>query len=251
MRYFAKKIVLPFLKRSHYTNICEIGALAGGHTDQLAQRGSIKITVIDPCISTDLSEKYKEIPQITMCKGLSLDFLPRFTQPFDCILIDGDHNWYTVYHELKMIAEKKLLAEGGAILLHDVIWPYARRDMYYQPDNIPAEYRHPHAKQGIRYGKSALSPDFGFNPDLFNASHEGGPRNGVLTAVEDFLKEYGHDYYFFSIEKEYGLGFLMRKNARKTILLNYFLKSKYLNLKEKAKRALKYRHWGSKYEQWA
>lgn len=115
-----------------------------------------------------------------------------------------------------MIEERHLLAAGGAILLHDVIWPYARRDMYYQPETIPAEYRHPHAKQGIRYGKSALSADGGFNPDLCNASHEGGPRNGVLTAIEDFLKEYGDGYYFFSIEKEYGLGFLVKKMPRNT-----------------------------------
>jgi hypothetical protein len=84
-----------------------------------------------------------------MCKGLSLDELVRQTTPFDCILIDGDHNWYTVYHELKMIEQKHLLSPGGAILLHDVIWPYARRDMYYQPEKIPAEFRHPHAKRGI------------------------------------------------------------------------------------------------------
>ncbi|MHB1619761.1 MAG: class I SAM-dependent methyltransferase [Sulfuricella sp.] len=251
MRYFAKKVVLPFLRDNRYSNICEIGALVGGNTDQLTQQGSIKITVIDPCISTDLCEKFKSHPQITMCKGLSLDFLPRFTQPFDCILIDGDHNWYTVYHELKVIEEKALLADGGAILLHDVSWPYARRDMYYQPETIPVEYRHPHAKQGIKYGKSTLSPDSGFNPDVYNATHEGGPRNGVLTAIEDFLKEHGQDYYFFTIEKEYGLCFLIRKNAKKSIAMKYFFKSKYLNLKENAKRALNYRHWGSKYDQWS
>lgn len=251
MRYFARKTILPFLKDGHYSNICEIGALLGENTGQLTQNGAVKITVIDPCISTDLCEKFKSHPQITICKGLSLDFLPKFTQPFDCILIDGDHNWYTVYRELMMIEERKLLADGGAILLHDVIWPYARRDMYYLPETIPAEYRQPYAKQGIKYGKSRLSPNSGFNPDLCNATHEGGPRNGVLTAIEDFLKEHGQDYHFFAIEKEFGLGFLVRKNAKKSLVMKYFLKSKYLNLKEKAKIALKYRHWGSKYDQWA
>lgn len=251
MRYFAKRVILPFLRDSEYFNICEIGALVGGHTDQLIRQDKVRLTVIDPCISLDLCEKYESHPQITMCKGLSLEVLPRLTSPFDCILIDGDHNWYTVYHELKMIEEKQLLAPGGAILLHDVIWPYARRDMYYQPEQIPSEYRHPHAKQGIRYGKSPLSAEGGFNPYLDNATHEGGPRNGVLTAIEDFLRGHEKDYYFFSIEKEYGLGFLIRKDARKRIVTKYMIKAKYLNLKEVVKRRLKYRHWGSKYEQWS
>jgi len=242
MRYFARTVVLPFIKDSHYKNICEIGALAGGHTDQLISDKNVSLTVIDPGTFHDLSEKFKDHAQIRMCKGLSLDELVRQTTPFDCILIDGDHNWYTVYHELKMIEQKHLLSPGGAILLHDVIWPYARRDMYYQPEQIPAEFRHPHAKRGILYGKSELSDHGGFNVDFDNANHEGGPRNGVLTAIEDFLKEHGSDYYFFMIEKEYGLGFLIRRDAPAFVILKYRLKATYLNIKEKAKLRLGYRH---------
>lgn len=77
MRYFAKRVILPFLKDGKYSNICEIGALVGGHTDQLIRLGTIRLTVIDPCISADLSEKYKDLPGITMFKGLSLDVLPQ------------------------------------------------------------------------------------------------------------------------------------------------------------------------------
>ncbi len=37
-------------------------------------------------------------------EALSLDVLPSL-EPMDAALIDGDHNWYTVYHELKLLAE--------------------------------------------------------------------------------------------------------------------------------------------------
>jgi hypothetical protein len=95
------------------------------------------------------------------------------TGQFDCIIIDGDHNWYTVYNELKTIAERDLIKTEGTIFFHDVCWPYGRRDMYYQPKQIPKEFTHPHAWQG----------------EFFAAVHEGGERNGVLNALEDFLKE--------------------------------------------------------------
>ncbi|MEZ5167505.1 MAG: hypothetical protein R2695_13815 [Acidimicrobiales bacterium] len=37
-------------------------------------------------------------------RALSLDAL-RHTPAFDVALIDGDHNWYTVYHECRLLAE--------------------------------------------------------------------------------------------------------------------------------------------------
>jgi hypothetical protein len=105
-----------------------------------------------------------------------------------------------------------------------------------------AHATHPGAKRGILYGKSELSDHGGFNLDLDNANHEGGPRNGVLTAIEDFFKEHGSNYYFFMIEKEYGLGFLIRRDAPAFVILKYRLKATYLNIKEKAKLRLGYRH---------
>lgn len=70
---------------------------------------------------------------------------------------------------------------------HDVGWPYGRRDMYYDPQQIPKEHRHPSARSGMVPGRSELSPQ-GINATYWNATNEGGPRNGVLTAIEDFAK---------------------------------------------------------------
>ena len=60
----------------------------------------------------------------------------------DAALIDGDHNWYTVYNELKLLAATAREADAAlpVLVLHDVGWPYGRRDLYYAPEQIPEEY---------------------------------------------------------------------------------------------------------------
>ena len=58
---------------------------------------------------------------------------------------------------------------------------------------MPAEHRQPWARAGILPGKEQLAPDRGINGDLANAEREGGPRNGVLTAIEDFQEAAGEE----------------------------------------------------------
>ena len=41
----------------------------------------------------------------------------------------------------------------------------------------------------------------------------GGGRNGVLTAVEDFLAQHPHDYRFCRVRFEYGLGILQLRSG--------------------------------------
>src|SRR5664279_1515283 len=110
----------------------------------------------------------------------------------DAALIDGDHNWYTVYNEMRLLAEGA--RRGGAplpvMIMHDVLWPYGRRDLYYSPDQIPEEFRQPYAQKGMRPGGRKLLERGGLNPTMHNALEEGGPRNGVMTAVDDFVAEY-------------------------------------------------------------
>ncbi len=64
------------------------------------------------------------------------------------MFLDGDHNWYTVFHELRLIEEHCQRNERlfPLVLLHDLGWPYGRRDLYYNPETIPAEYRQPYAR---------------------------------------------------------------------------------------------------------
>jgi hypothetical protein len=211
MKHFADKYLKPYIVENGYRNICEIGASLGENTEKILELDAITMTVIDPCFDADLFAKHHDGRRIKVLRGLSHDILSTLSEPFDCILIDGDHNWYTVYHELRIIEERGLLKPGGTIFFHDVRWPYGRRDMYYQPEVIPKEFTQPYATKGIVQGQSALAEAGGSNAEHYNALHEGGARNGVLTAVEDFVGEHKSEYSFFYVEEEFGLGVLYKK----------------------------------------
>lgn len=211
MQNFVESFVIPALARRRWSRVCEIGASLGSSTQLLAVLPSIALTVIDPCLDCDLNEKFADNPHVTVKKGISLKVLPDLRDAFDCVLIDGDHNWYTVYHELKVISDRDLLKRGGIIFFHDVEWPYGRRDMYYQPEMIPREHRHSCAQKGIVRGQSELSDRSEFYSKLWNATHEGGTHNGVLTAIEDFLCEHKGEYEFFRIRGDFGLGIMYRR----------------------------------------
>lgn len=208
MQQFVQDFIVPLARRRRWTSICEIGASVGDSTNELLKLPIASHTVIDPCFDEDLVLKFAGDARVTVRKGNSLDILPSLDAAFDCILIDGDHNWYTVFHELRLIREKRLLRSRGMIFFHDVAWPYGRRDMYYQPDTIPAEYRHEFARKGIVCGQNSLSTSAGFNANLCNATHEGGPRNGVLTAIEDFAAEDLSRYRLCVVWQQFGLGIL-------------------------------------------
>jgi O-antigen biosynthesis protein len=241
MRRFAKNVLAPYIRASGYRRLCEIGSQNGGNIDRLlSSNAAMEICCVDPCVSEDLVRKYADEPRVRVIRALSLDGLKQVEPAFDCIMIDGDHNWYTVYNELTLIHQRGLLAKNGTVFLHDVCWPYARRDMYYDLDTVPPEFRQPTAKRGILRGRSALADEtgVGINGDLCNAVHEGGPRNGVLTAVEDFLSE-NRGYSFLAVQAEWGLGVITRAGENHAAISSLQRKVRLINTAEAFKTALK------------
>lgn len=218
--------------KEHYRAICEIGASHGEHSVLLSEIPGVQLTVIDPCIDSDLVTRLASRRNVEVHRGLSLDEIPKLRGSFDCILLDGDHNWYTLYNELTVIDKLGLLRPGGTILLHDVGWPYGRRDMYYAPERIPRDFIHPHGKLGIVRGVSQLSKKDGMNAVVDNALHEGGARNGVATAVEDFCDGHRSRYIFLATHEQSGLG-VLRHGAKasdrvKMIVLGFRLRYQFL-----------------------
>jgi cephalosporin hydroxylase len=171
--------------------VVEIGAALGVHT-RLAKRWCVAtgatLHVIDPVPGFDPAKIEQPDAGIRVDQRLSIEAL-QGAEPVDVALVDGDHNYYTVRRELELLLENARRAERPApvFLCHDVAWPYGRRDLYYDPSNIPAEHRHPNRQAGMVFGQSELAETGGLSPHLFNAEHEGGPRNGVLTAIEDVV----------------------------------------------------------------
>ena len=67
------------------------------------------------------------------------------------VIIDGDHNYFTVSEELRLIAERAAGAALPLLLFHDVGWPHARRDDYYAAERIPEADRRPLAGDARRH----------------------------------------------------------------------------------------------------
>jgi glycosyltransferase involved in cell wall biosynthesis len=208
MHRFWHNAVRPLLEAADARRILEIGAADGRHTTLLAafcaEKGG-ELDVIDTVETEPVAGVRAAHPdRVRVHRGLSLKILPSLGA-FDAVLIDGDHNWYTVFHELKFLAEKAGDAPFPLTLLHDVEWPFARRDMYYDPETIPPAYRKPHEHKGVMPDHPSLVSG-GFNADLIIATEEGGERNGVLTAVEDFLKQTASPLSLRILSGMHGLG---------------------------------------------
>ena len=185
------ELLLGCLDAAGVRTIVEVGAFAGALTRVLvawAEGSGARVGAIDPAPQDDLVALAQEAAGLELIRATSLDALPGIALP-DAIVIDGDHNYFTVREELRLIGERAPGAEQPLLLLHDVCWPHGRRDDYFAPEAIPEDLRHPLA--GERGGLFPGDPGVreGGLPYPRSAAREGGPRNGVLTAVEDFVAE--------------------------------------------------------------
>ncbi len=208
-------IVSPLIHALKPKHIIEIGSENGFNTKHLLDycvENNAKLSSIDPFPLFDVKEfKEKYGSRFEMFEGLSLDVLP-LIKDYDLVLLDGDHNWYTIYNELKLIEKDSTQDTFPFCIFHDVSWPYARRDLYYNPDNIPEEFTNPYAKKGMFPGKNDLLEKGGMNNDLNNAINENTPKNGVLTGIEDFLNETDLNLTFKKINAFNGLGLMYPHN---------------------------------------
>ncbi len=241
-----RQFTIPLARKRRWRSFCEIGSRKGDSADVILQLQGASLTIIDPGLDSDLKQRYSNNPQVLVYKTISLEAMPIVNGPFDCILIDGDHNWYTVFNELRWIRERGLLRAGGMIFFHDVSWPYGRRDMYYQPELIPAAYRHPYEWKAIVKGQSELGSAEGPNANAYCATHEGGPRNGVLTAIEDFMKKHDGDYDFCRVRRLHGMGIMAHRGKTLTERLGFMaLAGKALRYDSRAIGNRMARHWRS------
>jgi hypothetical protein len=172
-------------------SIVEVGAYAGDLTRVLADwaaASGARVLAVDPSPQPGLVELADTHPGVELVRRTSLTAIPELEQP-DVAIIDGDHNYYTVSTELRLIAERTGESKLPLLLFHDVCWPHGRRDDYFDATQIPAEFRHPIVPDGagIFPGDPGVRTD-GL-PYPRSAAHEGGLRNGVLTAVEDFVAD--------------------------------------------------------------
>ena len=184
------ELMLPCLDAAGVRSIVEVGAFAGDLTRVLvdwAEPAGARVTAVDPAPQDGLVALAREQPELELIRATSLAALPQLSELPDAVIIDGDHNYFTVSEELRIIGERAPGAELPLLLFHDVCWPHGRRDDYFDPELIPERYRQPVAggAGGIVPGDPGLRP--GGLPYPRSAAREGGPDNGVLTAIEAFV----------------------------------------------------------------
>jgi hypothetical protein len=174
------------------SSVIEVGAERGRLTQELlrwAAPSGARVTAIEPAPISDLLELVEEHPDLEIVQETSLDALEHLPIA-DAVVLDGDHNYYTLSNELRLIAERAPEGRMPLLVFHDVCWPLARRDQYAAPDRIPEEHRHPYGEDIKLVPGNPGTAERGL-PFEWGALEEGGPRNGVMTAIEDFMS--GHD----------------------------------------------------------
>jgi hypothetical protein len=174
-------------------SIMEVGAEVGGFTRHLTEwvgdHDGI-LYCVDPKPNDGvrrLAASNDRVELLTMTSHQALDELP----PVDSYLLDGDHNYFTVTGELERIEIASRSAEHHPLIVaQDMDWPAGRRDQYYDPGALPAEAVHPYTfDMGVvPWSAGVDAHGFRSRTEFAWALEEGGPANGVRTAIDDFLR---------------------------------------------------------------
>ena len=197
----------PLLRTLAPDRILQIGAGDGELSGRLLAhcgRSGSRLDIVDPRAAGDLEARLgagAAVHRVQPWKAVPLG------EAADLVLIDGEPNWWAVFSILS--AMRRLAAERGrsfpVVLAHHVAWPYGRRDMYPNPDAVAET--HPFAYLGVDPDRPDLVED-GLNSRFAHANHQGGPRNGVLTALEDFAASAPLEVELWALPLLSGLGIL-------------------------------------------
>jgi hypothetical protein len=207
------EVIFAALDAAAPRRIVEIGSETGGFTKELldwATAHDAQLATVEPQPTKEIRALAASVDAFRLVEGRSPAALADL-DPADAYVIDGDHNHWTVSGELEAV-----YGDGRTPLaiLHDVGWPCARRDQYYAPDAIPGHALLAHSWTGGRDPDSEELVAGGFEGayEFAVAEREGGERNGVLTAVEDFLAAHpGLEYR--QVAPIFGVGFVYAADA--------------------------------------
>lgn len=142
MNRFWKSIINPIFDKIKPRYIVEVGSGVDENTKNIltyCKENSVKLMTVDPLPMFELEEfkvKYGEKFEIQM--DSSLNILP-ILDDYDVIFLNGDPNWYSVYNELKIIEKKFENKKFPIVFLHNIGWPYGKRDLYPNPEIIPPD----------------------------------------------------------------------------------------------------------------
>jgi predicted nucleic acid-binding Zn-ribbon protein len=209
-RLFAS-VVAPLIEASRPEAIAEVGVGAGRLTRRLLEAPSAAEAVvhaIDPAPTLDPDLCRAEAARLVVHADRGTAVLGSIG-PVDLALLDGDPNWHSTYSELRLLARTARRADREAplVVVHNVHWPFGRRDGYFDPEAIPLPQRREHTDLGLVPGRREPGEE-GLRLAPWSAVREFEPRSGVLTAVEDFLAESELDWTLVEVPGFHGAAVL-------------------------------------------
>ena len=124
------EVVFPLLDLVGAQSVVEVGAAAGSFTAELLEwsdAGRVQITAVDSAPTPELRALAARDARLRLVEAMSVEALPKL-DPSDVYVLDGDHNYFTVSEELRLIADRAHERWSfPLVLLHDVCWPWGRR----------------------------------------------------------------------------------------------------------------------------
>ena len=197
--YYNLDIIPIILKRFKVNNIVISGTLDNDTLHQIinyCENNSSYYTV------PNSSDKFEnEISSLNLLSTL---------KEFDAIFLNDDPNWYTIYNELKIIKQNN--NEFPLVFICNNIFPHKRRDSYFNPNLIPTEFLNIYSKT-LEYNGIKINDGF------YHAINENTDKNGVSTAIEDFLQE-NNEIELMNIKLANGITILYPQNTISQIRLN-------------------------------
>ena len=151
-----------------------------------------------------------ERPELELIRETSHETLASRPLP-DVVIIDGDHNYYTLSEELRIIDERTAGAPAADDVPRRLVAPRSTRHLLRarpHPGGASPADRLPRRRSTPR---SPASPRYGLEYE-WAAAREGGPRNGVLTALEDFV-DGRDDLRLAVVPAFFGFGVLWQRDA--------------------------------------
>lgn len=208
------EVLFGCLEAAGARSVVEVGAFHGKSTRELlewAEGFGARVIAVDPAPEPTLASLADERDDLELIAATSHDALGRLGD-VDAVILDGDHNYFTLSEELRLIEQRSSGPAMPLVLLHDMGWPHARRDSYYAPERIPDADRQPILRNVYLAPWEPGVAEQGGLPFACVAEREGGPRNGTLTAVEDFIGGRG-ELRLAIVPAFFGFGVLWHREA--------------------------------------
>jgi hypothetical protein len=210
MSVFREIFEIVFAHRGIET-VVEVGVESGQVSSIYTELGASRVYCVDPFPTAGLRRTMADNDALQLVEKASPGVLADVPVA-DLYVLDGDHNYAVVKREVDWILAN---APDAVIVLHDLLWPWSRRDLYYQPSPLAAEDIHPSSADGPTVWHDGLTPAGFVGRGAFtSAVAAGGKRNGVLTAVEDAISEVGDDSWLFAlVPAVFGMGVVFRQTT--------------------------------------